>query len=249
MITANDTSNRSREGALVTNVAHCDAGSCKRTIALRPRTEEEASILSTNMVPAGWVRTFLESRSWSVEGVKTYCRDHAITGISEEEEIILLDDEIEDQIRRFLDEKTDPAPEGRTVYADLMKAYKQWAGEKETIPVGKRKFGEALRKDGLSMKTVSLREGEPGRGPKKVRSFYCVMGVLLRDQEWSNAEETKRAKHARLKKEKELLDIEIARLRIENLELREALLRFLPDLDPALAPETTRTTKKENQNR
>ena len=215
MITPNNTSNRSREKSLLTNVAHCDAVNCERTITLRPQSEEQATLLSTGAAPTGWVKTFLTSRNWTVDGVETYCQKHPF-GATDEDAEIILDDEVEDQIKTFLDEATIPNPEGRTVYSELWDEYREWAKENGTLAVGKRKFGDALRADGLTMKTVSLRVGERGR--KAVRSFYCVMGITRKGASDYEPPETR-----------------IARLEMENLELREAIAQF--------------TARQENQNK
>lgn len=209
MIQTNNTKNRGREGTILPMVANCDKKGCARTIAVRPTGIEQASQLTAGGKIPDWAADFLGSRKWSTSELRCWCPEHSIK-FDVEDDLVLIEDERK-QVAEFIDQVTVPNPKtGRVPYAKLYKGYQEWAKAQGQFVVGKHAFGRGLREDGLELKSASVRI----KG--KVTSVYCVMGIDLTDEL------------------PEPPEIRIARLEMENLELREALAHF--------------TAQQENQN-
>lgn len=183
-------------------LANCDKKGCERTIAVRPTGPEQASQLTAEGVIPDWASNFLNSRNWSCSELRSWCPEHSIK-FEETEDFTLVEDEMK-QVAQFIDQATTPSPKtGRVPYAKLYRAYREWAKSQGHNAVGKHSFGRALREDGLVLKSASVRL----KG--KVTSVYCVMGIDIVREAVS-----------------EPPAITIARLRVENIELHEAIVHL-----------------------
>lgn len=136
----------------------------------------------------------------------------------DDEEIIVSTEQIEE----FLREKTvaRTRTQSRVPYAALYDVYSRWAKARGEFPESKRIFGKILRNDfDFHMKSFSHRENG------KITSTYCILGIACDEiPDPSN-------KHLSVK------DREIARLQMENLEMRQAICTFagVEDFDAAIA--------------
>ncbi|AXH49728.1 hypothetical protein KNU02_gp02 [Gordonia phage Pleakley] len=135
----------------------------------------------------------------------------------------------QEQIGDFLREKTvaRTRTQSRVPYADLYDVYVRWTRARGEFPESKHIFGKILRETfDMPMKSFSRRVDG------KVTSIYCILGLAC--------DEVPDASNKRLS----VKDREIARLKVENLEMREAICTFagVSDFDAAITKLTASNT-------